>query len=79
MHDELYGAMSYSRKSPNYFEKMLFTPSTHGRARALPSDDVHANAFSLAAIVKILALKHLVDFETSPNFPSTWWVDNEWK
>lgn len=77
MHGELYGVMLYSRKSPNYFENMLLTPSTPGRARAPPPDDVHANAFSLA--VKIPALKFLLDFETSPNFPSAWWVDNEWK
>lgn len=77
MHGELYGVMLYSRKSPSYFENMLFTPSTPGRARAPPPDDVHANAFSLA--VKIPALKYLLDFETSPNFPSAWWVDNEWK
>lgn len=42
---------------PNWFEKVLFTPSRHEGALVPTSDRTHANAIKLAATVKILASK----------------------
>lgn len=39
-----------------WFAKTIFTSSAAGRALAPASDDVHANAFSLAAKVKTSAV-----------------------
>lgn len=41
-------------ETPNWFEKILFTPSAHSRAHARTSDRVPASTFSLAATMKIL-------------------------
>ena len=49
----LNGQVCESPKIPNWLEKTLSTPST--RTCAPTSDSVHANAFSSAAMVKILA------------------------
>lgn len=41
-------------ESPDWFEKILFTPSTRSRAHARTSDRVPTNASSLAATINIL-------------------------
>lgn len=40
-------------RSFDWFEKTVFTPWMRGQACAPTSEGVHANAFSLAATVKI--------------------------